>query len=90
MLSQKVLMLTDTHPEAEAVLNGLLRRATIDECLARTVSLTQLVRDLSRQGIVEAHPNLSPQDRNLLFVEVTYGREWANRLRAYFGAAGPC
>lgn len=83
-------MLTDTHPEAEAVLNGLLRRATIDECLYRACSLTQLVRELSRQGIAEAHPELSPRDRELLFVDVTYGPEWANRLREYFGAAGTC
>ena len=83
-------MLTDTHPEAEAVLNRLLRQSTIDDCLDRACSLTQLVRDLSRQGIAEAHPDLSQRDRELLFVEVTYGREWANRLREYFGAAGTC
>ena len=83
-------MLTDTHPEAEAVLNRLLRQATIDECLDRACSLTQFVRELSRQGIAEAHPTLSPRERELLFVDVTYGREWADRLREYFGAAGKC
>ena len=76
-------MLTDTHPDAESVLNCLLRDATASECLARACSLTQLVRDLSRQGIEQAHRSKSPRERALLFAEVTYGREWADRLREH-------
>ena len=76
-------MLTDTDPEAERVLNRLLRDATASECVARACALTQLVRDLSRQGIEQAHRNKTPQERALLFAEVTYGREWADRLREH-------
>lgn len=83
-------MLTDTHPEAESVLNRLLREATAGECLARACALTQLVRDLSRQGIEQAHRDKSPRERTLLFAEVTYGREWAERLRERLQAEKSC
>jgi hypothetical protein len=76
-------MLSDTHPDAEAVWIGLLRTATIEQRLAWTVQLTQMVRDMARQAIAETRPELSPRERELVFVEVTYGSEWAARLRAY-------
>jgi hypothetical protein len=83
-------MLTDTDPQAELVLNRLLHEATASECVARACALTQWVRDLSRQGIEQAHQNKSPQERALLFAEVTYGREWAERLREHLQADTSC
>jgi hypothetical protein len=59
-------MLSDTHPDAEAVLIGLLRQATVEQRLARTVQLTQMVRDMARQAIAQARPELSPRERDLL------------------------
>jgi hypothetical protein len=79
-------MLTDTHPEAEAALIELLRRATVEERLTRMLKLTQTVRDMARQSIARTRPELSPRERELLFVEVHYGPEWAARLREYFAA----
>ena len=76
-------MLSDTHPDAEAMLIGLLRQATVEQRLARTVQLTQMVRDMARQAIAQTRPELSSRERDLLFVEVQYGREWAARLRDY-------
>lgn len=83
-------MLTDTHPEAELVLNRLLREATASECLARACAMTQFVRDLSRHGIEQAHRDKSPRERALLFAEVTYGCEWAERLREHLPMDTSC
>lgn len=83
-------MLTDTHSDAELVLNRLLHEATASECVARACAMTQLVRNLSRQGIEQAHRNKSPEERALLFAEVTYGPEWANRLRQHFQSGTSC
>jgi hypothetical protein len=76
-------MLSDTHPDAEAMWIGLLRTATIEQRLTRMVQLTQMVRDMARQAIAQARPELSPREQDLLFVEVTYGLEWAGCLRDY-------
>jgi hypothetical protein len=38
---------------------------------------------MARQAIAQAHPELSLRERELLFVEVQYGRDWAARLREY-------
>lgn len=83
-------MLTDTHPDAEAVLNRLLRETTASDGMTRACALSQLVRDLSRQGIEQAHRSKSLRERSLLFVEVTYGREWAERLREHLQTDTSC
>ena len=77
-------MLTDTHPEMDAVLIARLRQATVAERLTRVLTLTQTVRHMAREGIARARPDWSPRERDLLFVEVHYGREWAERLREFF------
>ena len=74
-------MLTDTHPEAEAVRQELLRRATIDEKLAAVRALSATVISLCRQGIRERHPEFSERDVDLCFVEMNYGRELAEAVR---------
>jgi hypothetical protein len=79
----RAFMLTDTHPEAEAVWIDLLRQLTVEERLRRMVTLTQAVRSMARQAIAQAHPELSLREQELLFVEVQYGRDWAVRLREY-------
>lgn len=81
-------MISDTAPEAADVQIQLLRQATESERLARMQSLMRSTRSRAREGIARAHPELDQRGRDLLFVEVHYGRQWANRLRDYFQALG--
>ncbi len=74
-------MLSDTHPEAARVQLELLRRAGPDKRFALACSLTQTVLCLCRRALAEANPGLSKDELDLLFVELNYGRELAERVR---------
>jgi len=74
-------MLTDTHPEAEAVRQELLRRASFSEKFSLVQSLTATVIELCRQGIRERHPEFTERDVDVYFVEMNYGRELAEGFR---------
>ena len=76
-------MQTDTHPDVEKVFIDGLRQMSAAERVSRVLRLTQAVREMARAGIAKARPDLSPREQQLLFVEVHYGREWAERLRDY-------
>ena len=73
----------DTHPKARQVQIELLRKFGPERRLAIALELTDFVLKLARRGIAAAHPNLSERERQLLFVEVHYGRELSGRLREY-------
>lgn len=74
---------SDTHPEAERVQLDLLRRASVSRRLALTRSLTTTAIVMSRRAIARANPQMDGKDRNLLFIEYHYGRDLAERVRAY-------
>ena len=74
-------MLTDTHPEAEAVQQELLRRKSAAEKFAIVRALTATVVSLCRQGIRERHPEFDDREVDIHFVEMNYGRELAEGLR---------
>jgi hypothetical protein len=76
-------MLSDTHPDAEKVQIELLRKATFAQRWAKMASLTAFTVNLSRRAIAEANPGLSQRELDLKFVELSYGRDLAERLRAY-------
>lgn len=73
----------DTHPEIERVQIELLRQATPQRRLALGLSLSEEALEIAHQAITRAHPLASRQERQLLFVEVTYGKELAERIRHY-------
>jgi hypothetical protein len=73
-------MLTDTHPEAEAVRQDLLRRASAVEKFSLVRSLTATVVSLCKQGIRERHPEFDDRAVDLHFVEMNYGKELAEGL----------
>ena len=73
----------DTHPAAEEVQLQLLRAASPARRFAIMQSLTASVVRMARKGIREANPKLNEQEQRLLFVEVHYGRELAERLRTF-------
>ena len=74
-------MLSDTHPDAERVQIELLRRKTPAERLAMARRLSDLVVRMSRQAIARRHPNWTPQQVNLAWMEMSYGRELAGQVR---------
>jgi hypothetical protein len=76
-------MLSDTHPAAEKVQIELFRRATGAQKITQMRSLTSLVIGLSRRGIARANPHLDRHEVDMLWVELNYGKDLAERLRNY-------
>jgi hypothetical protein len=74
--------LTDTDPETERVHLAMLRAASPSQRLRLALSLSRTVMDLSRAGIARRHPGASPEEVGLIFVEMNYGHELAEELRA--------
>lgn len=76
----------DTHPEAERVQIELLSKASTERRLELGLSLSQTALRIARQAIAQANPLASEEEQKLLFVEVTYGKELADRVRTYLFA----
>ena len=74
-------MLTDTHPDAEAVQFELLRRMTPSRKLELVSKLTAAVVALSRRGIQDRHPTFNEREVNLTFIEMNYGQALADGVR---------
>lgn len=73
----------DTHPKARRVQIELLRQLGPQQRLEKAIEFTDTVLRRAKTGIARVRPELSERERSLLFVEVHYGRELANRLRDY-------
>jgi hypothetical protein len=76
-------VLSDTHPDAEAVQIELSRQTTGAQRIAQMRSLTSLVIGLSRRAIARAHPHWNQYEVDMLWVELNYGKDLATRLRTY-------
>jgi len=74
---------TDTNPEVERILISLLRKLSTEEKLNRTLNFSSSIIKLSKRAIARANPELTEDERNLLFVEYHYGVELANKLRSF-------
>lgn len=77
---------SDTHPEAALAQQELMRRITPSRRFSLACSLTSTANFHARRAIARANPTLSQRDRDLLFVEMQYGREMADELRRYLEA----
>ncbi len=75
-------MLSDTPPDIEQLQIELLRQKTVTERMALAGNLTHFVIQLSRQAIARQHPEWTQRQVDLEWVEVHYGRELAESLRA--------
>jgi hypothetical protein len=73
----------DTHPEAERVQIELLRKATPRRRLELGLLLSQDAMAIVRRAIARANPQASEEQQKLLFVEITYGKDLADRVGAY-------
>ena len=76
-------MLSDTHPDAKKLQAELLCKATPEARLEMALSLTATAINLSCQTIADQYPDLDQQARNLMWIELHYGKELAARIREY-------
>jgi hypothetical protein len=73
----------DTSPEVERVQIELLRKAGKTRRLQLGLELSSEALEMAQRAIKRAHPELSELEAKLLFVEVTYGKDLADRVRAH-------
>ena len=73
----------DTSPEVERVQIEMLRKAGKTRRLQLGLELSGEALEMAQRGIRRAHPELSELEAKLLFVEVTYGKDLADRVRAH-------
>ena len=73
----------DTSPQAEKVQIELIRKSSIARRISMVRSLSQMTMFLSQRAIRRANPSLSKREVNLVFVELHYGKDLAERLRSY-------
>jgi hypothetical protein len=76
--------MNDTHPEAERVQIELIRKMPHAKRAALAARLRNRTYWMARRAIDAAHPELSEADRKLLFIEVHYGAELAQRVREHW------
>jgi hypothetical protein len=73
----------DTARSAERVLLDLQRKKSVTQKLDQVRSLSCLMMGLSRRAIARARRPSSEIEANLLFVELHYGAQLADRLKQY-------
>jgi hypothetical protein len=75
--------LSDTDPDSARVQIDLLRAAGTRRRAGLALELSRTVIELSRQALRSAHPKLPEPEIEALWVEIHYGRDLAEGLRAY-------
>ena len=73
----------DTDSRAEKVQIELIRQSSVAKRISMVRSLSRTAMFLSRRAIRRANPSLSKREVDLLFVELHYGKDLAERLRSY-------
>ena len=73
----------DTNPEVERVLISLIRKLSTEEKLNRVLHFSSSIINLSKRAIHRANPDLSEEEKNILFVKYHYGNDLADKLREY-------
>jgi hypothetical protein len=74
---------TDTSPDALAVQLECLRKMSPSERIRRTCAMSRRIRQMGMDAIRRRHPELSDDERQLLFIELTYGKTLADDLRRW-------
>lgn len=75
--------LSDTHPDIGRKQIELLRAAGPARRARIACEMTTWSVAASRRAILQAHPGFSERDVDLLWVEIHYGKDLADKLRAY-------
>lgn len=73
----------DTHPEAERVQIEFLSTVTAQRRLEPGLTFCEEGLAIAHHAMARTHPHLSEQEHRLIFVEITYGKDLADRVRAY-------
>ena len=73
----------DTHPDIERVQIELIRKASPAKIFGLIFSLSQSMIRTSKKSIRELHPDASEEELKILFVELFYGKELAQRVQAH-------
>lgn len=73
------LLFSDTSPEAEAVLIGLLRQAPAWRKVHMVAQLNQMVRTLALSGLRARHPEDTPQELRRRLADLLLGPDLAAR-----------
>ena len=76
-------LLSDTSDEALAVQLKCVRRMTPQERLRRACAWSGQIRRMAFQAIRRRHPEYSEDEVRLRFIELTYGKEVADEVRAW-------
>jgi len=72
----------DTSPEAERVQIELIRKASSEKLFGLVRSLSQSLILMNRQTLRKLHPEMNEEELALMFVELNYGKELADHVRA--------
>ena len=78
--SPMVHLFSDTRPEAEAVLIGLLRQAPPWRKLHMVGQLNQTVRTLALSGLRQRHPEATPQELRRRLADLLLGPDLAAQV----------
>jgi hypothetical protein len=73
----------DTHIKAEQFQISLLRQKNTAGKFAQIRSLSKSTIQLSKRAIFRANKGISEQQVNLLFINLHYGQDLANRVKLY-------
>jgi hypothetical protein len=73
----------DTAPEAESVLIQLLQSKSPTRRLEEAVSASNRVAEQCKNAIRRMNPGISEDEVKLRFIQLNYGQEIANCVRAY-------
>ncbi len=73
---------TDTHPDVAERQFEMLSQASMAQCSQMMRSLTEMAVRNSKRAIRRARPGLTEHERALFFIELNYGGDLANQVRA--------
>jgi hypothetical protein len=74
----------DTDPKVEKIFVSLLRKISFAKKFNQMQSFSSIIIKLSKRAIARANPNLSKQEKDILFVKYHYTDELAADLQKYF------
>ena len=77
---QAVSLFSDTRPEAEAVLIGMLRQAPPWRKLRMVDQLNQTVRTLALSGLRQRYPEATPQELRRRLADLLLGPDLAAQV----------
>lgn len=75
--------ITDTSTDADAVQLKLIRQMPSSRRLEKAIALSREVIRLSKAAIRRRHPEYSEEEVGLKFIELNYGSDLADSVRAW-------